>query len=55
MAAREYQYDSYSGDLYRGWMVNPNKKFKPSALHRTAATNAKKVTFSRLVQNAEKK
>ena len=42
MSAREYEYDSYSGDLYRGWMVNPNKKFKQSALHRTIATPAKK-------------
>ena len=53
MAAMEYQYDLYSGDLYRGWLVNPNKRFKQNAIHRTVATPAKKKTNERIVNNAE--
>ena len=46
MAAREFQYDLYSGDLHRGFLVNPNKKFKLDAIYRTDATNAAKKTLT---------
>ena len=54
-AAREYQYDSYSGDLYRGWIVNPNKKSKQNALHKTAGTLGHKRTNTNIINKAVNK
>ena len=54
-AAREYQYDRSSGNLHRGWIVNRNKKFKQSAIHRTAATLGHKRTNTNIINKAVSK
>ena len=44
MAAREFQYGSHSGDLYRRDRRDPQKSWIPfqTVIHKTVATSAKK-------------
>ena len=57
MAAREFQCSSYSGDLYRRNMGDPRKSWilVQTVTQNTVATAAKKKTYGRILNNAEKK